>query len=266
MFKKSKVVVVLSLSIVLLGSSFSHASSFRSNYNMSRSYKVDSNFYDTYTNKNYNYNWDVSIWNRLWEGGSVSTPSVPVQPRPESPKPEAPVEPKPESPKPQLPSVPESPKPEVPSIPEAPKPVEPKPEKPSLPPVNNSSLSQMESEVIRLVNIERAKNGLSPFTASNQLSNIARLKSQDMADNNYFSHQSPRYGSPFDMLKSHGVNYKTAGENIAKGYNSAESVVRGWMNSQGHRENILNGSFNTLGVGTYTSSNGTIYWTQLFTN
>lgn len=252
MIKKSKV-FVLSLSMVLLGSSFSHASSFKSNNNRFNNYKVDSSFYDTYTNRNYNYSWNISIWNRPWKGGSVTTPSLPVEPKPETPQPEAP-------------SVPESPKPEVPSIPEAPKPVEPKPDQPSLPPVNNSNLSQLESEVVRLVNIERAKYGLSPFTASNELSNLARLKSKDMSDNNYFSHQSPKYGSAFDMMKSNGIKYKTAGENIAKGYSSAQSVVRGWMNSQGHRENILNPSFNTLGVGAHTSSNGTIYWTQMFTD
>ena len=67
-------------------------------------------------------------------------------------------------------------------------------------------------------------------------------------------------------MKSFGIQYKTAGENIAKGYQSAESVVRGWMNSSGHRANILNPSFKTIGVGAYTDSKGTIYWTQMFTN
>ena len=132
-------------------------------------------------------------------------------------------------------------------------------------PTTPSSLSQMELEVVSLVNIEREKNGLKPFTVSEKLSDVARLKSKDMADNGYFSHTSPTYGSPFDMMRQFGINYRTAGENIAKGYPSAQSVVNGWMNSPGHRANILNPSFNTIGVGAYKSGN-TIYWTQMFTN
>ena len=121
-------------------------------------------------------------------------------------------------------------------------------------------------EVVRLVNIERQKAGLTAFNPSAELSKVARTKSEDMAKNNYFSHTSPNYGSPFDMMKSFGIKYRTAGENIAKGYHTAESVVRGWMNSSGHRANILNPNFETIGVGAYTNSNGTIYWTQMFTN
>ncbi|MBU5439262.1 hypothetical protein KQI42_14660 [Tissierella sp. MSJ-40] len=128
------------------------------------------------------------------------------------------------------------------------------------------SLSAVEMEVVRLVNIEREKAGLAPFTASSELSKVARVKSEDMAKNNYFSHTSPTYGDPFAMMKSFGIKYNTAGENIAKGYSSAQSVVNGWMNSPGHRANILNPRFNKIGVGLYKTSNGTAYWTQMFTN
>lgn len=127
------------------------------------------------------------------------------------------------------------------------------------------SANAMELEVIRLVNEERKKEGLAPFTHSLELSKVARAKSQDMADNNYFSHTSPTYGDPFAMMKSFGIKYRTAGENIAKGYNSAESVVKDWMNSSGHRANILNPSFTKIGVG-YVNTNGTTYWTQQFTD
>ncbi|MDD2446148.1 MAG: CAP domain-containing protein, partial [Tissierellia bacterium] len=152
-------------------------------------------------------------------------------------------------------------------------PVEPtKPvEKPTYPPVveeteqNYSGLSADEAEVVRLVNIERQKAGLQPLKASAELSNVARLKSKDMADKNYFSHTSPTYGSPFDMMKQFGINYRTAGENIAKGYLNPTSVMNGWMNSSGHKANILNSSFGTIGVGAYKVGN-TIYWTQMFTN
>ena len=134
-------------------------------------------------------------------------------------------------------------------------------------PVQNTtnSASSVESEVLRLVNIERSKAGLSGLKMSNELSNVARMKSQDMADKNYFSHTSPTYGSPFDMMKKFGVSYTTAGENIAKGYSGAEAVMNGWMNSPGHKANILNPKFGTLGVG-YVNKGGTTYWTQMFTN
>lgn len=128
-----------------------------------------------------------------------------------------------------------------------------------------NNVSSVESEVLRLVNVERQKNGLSPLKMSNELSNVARKKSQDMADKNYFSHTSPTYGSPFDMMKQFGIKYTSAGENIAKGYASAEDVMKGWMNSEGHRANILSSKFGTLGVG-YVNKGGTTYWTQMFTN
>ena len=128
------------------------------------------------------------------------------------------------------------------------------------------SARTFELEVARLVNIERAKEGLSPLSFSDELSKVARAKSQDMAAKNYFNHVSPTYGDPFAMMKSFGISYRTAGENIAKGYYSAESVVNGWMNSSGHRANILNGSFNKIGVGYAVGKNGTPYWTQMFTD
>lgn len=125
----------------------------------------------------------------------------------------------------------------------------------------NSALSEFEQRVVELVNKERAAYGLSELTADESLSSVARAKSQDMSDNGYFSHTSPTYGSPFDMMKSFGISYKTAGENIAMGYTTPEAVVEGWMNSEGHRANILNSSFTHIGVGYVSSGN---YWTQMF--
>lgn len=128
----------------------------------------------------------------------------------------------------------------------------------------SSTANTMELEVLKLINEERKKEGLAPFTYSEELSKVARTKSQDMADKNYFSHTSPTYGDPFTMMKSFGIKYRTAGENIAKGYYSASSVVNGWMNSEGHRANILNPSFNKIGIGYATNKSGTTYWTQMF--
>ncbi|EKN41831.1 transporter, partial [Clostridium botulinum CFSAN001627] len=82
----------------------------------------------------------------------------------------------------------------------------------------------------------------------------------------YFSHTSPTYGSPFDMMKKFGVKYSAAGENIASGYPTAKAVVDGWMKSPGHKANILSKSFTEIGVGLAKSSDGTYYWTQMFIN
>ncbi|PKR76993.1 hypothetical protein CEY16_13825 [Halalkalibacillus sediminis] len=126
-----------------------------------------------------------------------------------------------------------------------------------------SDVHAYEQQVAELVNQERQKHGLQPVELSSELSNVARDKSQDMATNNYFSHQSPTYGSPFDMMQAYGIDYRTAGENIAKGQRSPEQVMNGWMNSEGHRANILNENFTHIGVG-YVESNGSTYWTQMF--
>ncbi len=128
-------------------------------------------------------------------------------------------------------------------------------------PTIDSLVTAYEAEVVKLVNEIRNKNGLPPLREDWQLSRVARYKSQDMKDKNYFSHTSPTYGSPFQMMKSFGIMYKSAGENIAKGYATPKAVVDGWMNSSGHRANIMNSSFTHIGVGYVLDGN---YWTQMF--
>ncbi len=128
-------------------------------------------------------------------------------------------------------------------------------------PTNDQSVLNFEKEVVRLVNEIRAENGLKALTYDWELSRVARYKSQDMKDNRYFSHTSPVYGSPFQMMKNFGITYRSAGENIARGYSTPQAVVNAWMNSSGHRANILNASFNRIGVGYVASGN---YWTQMF--
>ena len=119
----------------------------------------------------------------------------------------------------------------------------------------------IEQQVVDLVNKERVANGLKPLSVDWEVARVAEHKSQDMLNKNYFSHTSPTYGSPFDMLKNYGIKYRSAGENIAKGQRSAGEVVNAWMNSSGHRANILNSSYTHIGVG-YVSNGH--YWTQLF--
>ena len=122
-------------------------------------------------------------------------------------------------------------------------------------------LSSYELEVVRLVNDYRIKNGLKPLTSDSKLSYAARLKAQDMHDKKYFSHTSPTYGSPFQMMKDLGITYRSAGENIAMGQRTPSEVMTAWMNSPGHRANILNSSYTKIGVGYVADGN---YWTQEF--
>ncbi|WP_084786837.1 CAP domain-containing protein [Bacillus tuaregi] len=122
-----------------------------------------------------------------------------------------------------------------------------------------ASVSSFEEEVVRLVNAERAKQGLRSLQHRADVKNVAEKKAMDMINSNYFSHTSPNYGSPFDMLKTFGISYRSAGENIAKGQKSPQEVMNAWMNSSGHRANILNPSYNAIGVGFYNGA-----WVQLF--
>lgn len=150
------------------------------------------------------------------------------------------------------PTQPEIPDPETPGNPDTPDQPDAseKPEKPSP--------QAFAEEVVRLVNIERGKEGLQPLTMTAELQQAAQRKAQDMVDKDYFSHTSPTYGAPGDMLRSFGIRFTSAAENIAAGYSTPEQVVQGWMNSSGHRANIL-GNYTQIGVG-YAAP----YWAQLF--
>lgn len=128
-------------------------------------------------------------------------------------------------------------------------------------PLPDDSVSAYEREVVELVNAIRAERGLGKLEENWELSRVARFKSRDMREKHYFSHTSPTYGSPFEMMRAFGLAYRTAGENIAMGYPTPASVVDGWMNSEGHRANILNPSFTVIGVGYVADGN---YWTQMF--
>jgi len=120
--------------------------------------------------------------------------------------------------------------------------------------------SQFAQQVLVIVNQERSKAGLSSLSMSGDLSNMAMVKAQDMYNNNYFDHNSPTHGSPFDMMKEFGITYNTAGENIAKGQTTPSQVMNDWMNSPGHKANILNSSFTHIGIAYYNSA-----WVQEFT-
>lgn len=189
--------------------------------------------------------------------GQKQVEQKPVAPKPVAAKPavQKPVEQKPVTEKP-------APAP----TPVAEKPVEQKPATPSQPVQEKpatpaASISAIEQQVLTLTNQERAKGGLKPLAADAPLMASARAKSSDMSTNNYFAHNSPTLGSPFDQMKASGINYKSAAENIAMGQRTPEEVVKGWMNSPGHRANIMNGNYTHIGIGYDAQGH---YWTQQF--
>ena len=126
-----------------------------------------------------------------------------------------------------------------------------------------TGLTQDEKETFDLINAKRKESGLSALKIDNELQNVARVKAKDLVDNNYFSHNSPTYGTPFNMMKNFGITYKTAGENIA-GNSSNTGAVNAWMNSEGHRANILNSSFNYTGIGVVKSPKYGKIYVQMF--
>jgi uncharacterized protein YkwD len=118
-------------------------------------------------------------------------------------------------------------------------------------------------EVVRLVNVERARAGCAAVHVDARLATAARLHSEDMAGQDYFSHTSLDGRSPWDRIRAQGYAYGSA-ENIAAGYSTPAAVMAGWMNSAGHQANILNCGNKALGVGIGHGGHYGIYWTQDF--
>lgn len=130
---------------------------------------------------------------------------------------------------------------------------------PSAPAPTTPAQSAFASQVVTLVNQERAKAGLKAVTSDSALTAMALDKAKDMYNNGYFDHTSPTYGSPFDMMSSYGIRYSYAGENIAKGQPTPDDVMKAWMNSTGHRQNILSPNYTKIGVAYYNGE-----WVQEF--
>jgi uncharacterized YkwD family protein len=167
----------------------------------------------------------------------VQTPPQTQQPQP---KPAQPVQQKPQQPKPAKPTQTQQPVQKAPAA--AP-----------------SSAPKYSNEVLALVNQQRANAGLQPVAFDSNLSAMAMDKAKDMYNLNYFDHNSPTYGSPFDMMKAYGISFRYAGENIAKGQQSPSQVMNDWMNSAGHRANILNSNYSKIGLAYYNGE-----WVQEF--
>ena len=139
------------------------------------------------------------------------------------------------------------------------------PETPENPETPDTPESDFEQEVLRLVNQERAKQNLSPLAWHDGLAQVARAHSKDMNDRRYMAHNNPDGQTPFDRIKNHGISYRAAAENIAAGQRTPAQVMQGWMNSSGHRQNILNPNLTKLGVGYYEGDGPyKTYWTQCF--
>ncbi|KPV55575.1 serine protease [Paenibacillus sp. A3] len=193
---------------------------------------------------------NIPGFNNGWQ--QPTTPAKP-QPVPAKPQPTTPVKPQP---------VPAKPQPTTPVQQQPTTPVQQQPTTPAKPDSGSkqeTSQSAFASQVVNLVNQERAKAGLQPLASDSALTAMALDKAKDMYNNGYFDHTSPTYGSPFDMMRSYGIRYSYAGENIAKGQRSPQEVMNAWMNSDGHRKNILSPNFTKIGVAYY---NGV--WVQEF--
>lgn len=184
---------------------------------------------------------------RQTQNGQCSRPTVdcPIE-RPGTNCPEFPG-------KPEIPNIPEIPNvPDAPEIPDAPDVEQPE----------SGSTAAYTAEVARLVNRERAAEGLSPLTVNVKVQSAAQTRANEQKIS--FSHTRPNGSSFSTALTEAGVNYRGAGENIAYGQRSPAEVMNGWMNSSGHRANIMNSKFTEIGVGCHKDSSGTLYWAQLF--
>ncbi|SEA17727.1 uncharacterized protein, YkwD family [Thalassobacillus cyri] len=279
MFKKVSTAFVLSTAL-LLGGAFTadaHAGGEQQAPSIKAFYKIQS-YGGSFSQDDVNKWLQDILKNYNVQGNQVETPQQEQskeQPKQKQPKKDKPAKKDKQKEKEQAPA----PAPEKNEAPEQPAEEQPAPEQQQAPAPQpapeqtqqapaeqpaaeqNSQLNQFEQQVVELTNQERQKQGLAPLKADAELSKVARDKSQDMASNGYFSHNSPNYGSPFDMMKSYGIDYRTAGENIAKGQRSPQEVVNAWMNSEGHRKNIMNPNFTHIGVGYVENGN---VWTQMF--
>ncbi len=177
-------------------------------------------------------------------------PDVQDPQKPDTQDPQNPDVQKPGNPDTQKPQNPDNQKPDNPDIQE--------PQKPD----DGTVMDESAKEVVTLVNAERAKAGLPALTVHNGAAKAAQMRARELVVS--FSHTRPDGSGGVTALNQAGVSYRGYGENIAYGQTSAGEVMRQWMNSSGHRANILNGSFTSIGVGHYKGENGVDYWTQMF--
>ena len=195
------------------------------------------------------------------DNNQPENPSTPDGSQPENPG-------TPDNNQPENPDAPDDNQPETPGTPDGSQPENPgtpdnnPPENPSVPDTDTENANFVR-QVVNLVNQERAKAGLSPVTADTSIQAAAQVRAKEIEKS--FSHTRPDGSSFSTALTQQGVTYRGSGENIAWGQKTPEQVMNGWMNSDGHRANILNKNFTKIGVGYHQNASGTNYWTQLFT-
>lgn len=183
--------------------------------------------------------WLESLCPELPGMGQPGNPDTPDDNQPENPD-------TPDDNQPENPDTPDNNQPGNPSVPD-----------------NDTENADFVQQVVNLVNQERAKAGLSPVTADTSIQAAAQVRAKEIEKS--FSHTRPDGSSFSTALTQQGVTYRGSGENIAWGQKTPEQVMNGWMNSEGHRANILNKNFTKIGVGYHQNASGTNYWTQLFT-
>ncbi|MGI6763898.1 MAG: S-layer homology domain-containing protein [Anaerovoracaceae bacterium] len=125
-------------------------------------------------------------------------------------------------------------------------------------------VSEYIDEAFRLTNKEREKAGVPLLSYNHDLEKAAQAKAEDMWKNDYFDHNSPVYGTPFELINKFNITYSSAGENIAYNYRTPKEVVNGWINSPSHKENLLHKGFTDVAFGFYDGSSSGMYWVQLF--
>ena len=216
--------------------------------------------------------WLESLCPELPGIGQPGDPDTPDNNQPENPSPPDGSQPEnpgtPDNNQPENPDAPDDNQPETPGTPDGSQPENPgtpdnnQPENPSVPDTDTENASFVR-QVVNLVNQERAKAGLSPVTADTSIQAAAQVRAKEIEKS--FSHTRPDGSSFSTALTQQGVTYRGSGENIAWGQKTPEQVMNGWMNSDGHRANILNKNFTKIGVGYHQNASGTNYWTQLFT-
>lgn len=205
--------------------------------------------------------WLESLCPELPGMGQPGNPDTPGDNQPENPD-------TPDDNQPENPGTPDDNQPENPGTPDGSLPENPdtpdnnQPGNPSVPD-NDTENADFVQQVVNLVNQERAKAGLSPVTADTSIQAAAQVRAKEIEKS--FSHTRPDGSSFSTALTQQGVTYRGSGENIAWGQKTPEQVMNGWMNSEGHRANILNKNFTKIGVGYHQNASGTNYWTQLFT-
>lgn len=124
--------------------------------------------------------------------------------------------------------------------------------------------AEYQKIILKEINSARVEEGLKPLKLNEELNKIAIIKAKDMAKEEKLSHDSKKFGMTFNLIKKEGIKYSAAAENIARWHDTPKFVAERWLQSKGHRGNILNPEYDETGIGLAQDKNGKNYWVQLF--